>query len=126
MRGQGSWVQARLADGRELRGRVIAGLFGTFRFGTREVVELNEAGEPFEHLGRIPPSEQIVEVFMETRAPAILHDRLRAFVEHLDSLGRRVVVKADDDLVRWCEHRTLWRWRALRWFRSLFQVVCTV
>lgn len=118
--GTGTWVQTKLPDGREVRGTVVAGRFGEFYFGTREVVTMTD-GHIFLWCGVIPHAEQTIEVALESRAPSALLDHLKAFVEHLDQrLGRRVVVRQDDALVIWCRRRTSWLWRAWDAIATLF------
>jgi len=129
--GTGTWVQAELTGGAKLRGRVTAGRFDEFHFGTREVVELEPDGQPFTWCGRIPPASQIVEVALETRAPQEIADLLKTFVERLDTVsGRKIIVVRDDALVAWCQDHAI---RILRvrnavigWFQRWAHVVPTI
>jgi len=87
----------------------------------REVSLLEADGQPYFHVGRIPPAQQYLEVAVEASAPIEVCDRIATFVRRVDPLHRRVELRHDDVVVKQVEQSLLIRWKLLRWIRLLFR-----
>ena len=94
---------------------MLVGTFDKLRFAVREKID----PEPYIHLGRVPPVERPLRVYLASDAPPEIGSRVVAFVKHLDPMGRPVEVQHDDDGLRAVEQKVLWRWRLWVWIRRM-------
>jgi len=114
--GEGTWVQAKLPDGREVGGKIVLAEYQGYRFGTREFVQTNPDGSIPLINDEVPRHLMQLELAVEDNTPDDVVEEITTAVESTDPLRRLAVPYLSTPLVDWMEKRTTRLWKARSWF----------